>query len=202
MAASLWLLSTLLRNDYCGWDVQGSNREIIMLQHQRNLFFLEVLAQTQKISFVRLWPLIELDVVQKAVVRVIFPLIPYCDSQTWCFCLFGIDGFLSIINSCIYFSVDIYLFVFQRGADPIDVPPWVLNWMILWLSHCPMSKSQLYSWAKWTYLWLHMDSHPSCIWEKCFPNMLQSYSNKPNGKSLPPKVRGSSLIQSLSTTGV
>lgn len=32
--------------------------------------------------------------------------------------------------------------------------------------------------------------------------MLQSYSNKPNGKSSLPKVKGSRLIQSLNTVGI
>lgn len=61
----------------------GSNREILKLEDQRDLFFFQKkISQAQIISFVRLLPWIEVDVVQGAVVYIIFSLIPYCKGQT------------------------------------------------------------------------------------------------------------------------
>lgn len=85
MAASLWP-----RNNYCvgGWE--GVTERSWNWKTREICFFQKKISQAQIISFVRLLPWIEVDVVQAAVVYIIFSLIPYCEGQTSHRRLFGI----------------------------------------------------------------------------------------------------------------
>lgn len=80
MAASLWL-----RNNYCVGEWEGvTDRETG--RPERFVVFVfffprKKISQAQIVSFVRLLPWLEVDVAQKAVVYIIFSLIPYCKGQ-------------------------------------------------------------------------------------------------------------------------